>query len=89
MIIQFEDIFKEINKLIDFYRYSLNNEKHDVTKFLLNGDHPMLQAIYDEMQERFEAPVEFISLESDLNEKAGSVPKNFFLPLGLALKEVK
>jgi type IV pilus assembly protein PilM len=89
LVIQFEDIFKEINKLIDFYRYSLNNEKNDITKFLLNGDHPMLQAIYDEMKERFDTPVEIISLESDLKEKAGSVPKNFLLPLGLALKEVK
>ena len=62
LVIQFEDIFREINKLIDFYRYSLNNEKHDITKFLLNGDHPMLGAIYDEMKERFDVPVEVISL---------------------------
>jgi type IV pilus assembly protein PilM len=89
LVLQFEDIFKEINMLLDFYRYSLNSEKHDVTKFLLNGDHPMLQAIYDEILERFDIPVEIISLLADSKEKAGSVPTNFLLSLGLALKEVK
>jgi type IV pilus assembly protein PilM len=89
LVIQFEDIFKEISKLIDFYRYSLNNEKHDVTKFLLNGDHPMISAINDEMKERFEVPVDLISLGIDSKEKPGSVPANFLLSLGLALKEVK
>ena len=87
LVIQFEDIFKEINKLFDFYRYTLNNEKHDITKFLLSGDHPMLEAIIDEMRERFDVPVELISLESE--GKAGSVPANLFLSLSLALKEVQ
>ncbi|OLS41529.1 pilus assembly protein PilM [Bacillus sp. MRMR6] len=87
LVIQFEDIFKEINKLLDFYRYTLsNNEKKDVTKFLLNGDHPMLTAIYEEMKERFEIPLERISFDSEMK---GSVPANLFLSLGLALKEVQ
>jgi type IV pilus assembly protein PilM len=89
LVIQFEDIFKEINKLLDFYRYSLNNEKKDVTKFLLNGDHPMLQAIAEEMNDRFEIPNELLALDADSNGKTGSVPANLLLSLGLALKEVK
>jgi type IV pilus assembly protein PilM len=89
LVIQFEDIFREINKLSDFYRYSLNNEKSDITKFLLNGDHPMLKAIYDEMKERFDVPVETISLESDVKGKKESVPPSQLLPLGLALKGVQ
>ncbi|MBU8916626.1 pilus assembly protein PilM [Bacillus sp. FJAT-29953] len=89
LVLQFEDIFKEINKLLDFYRYSLNSEKHDVTKFLLNGDHPMLIAIFEEMKERFEIPVELINIEKEVNSKPYSVPANLILPLGLALKEVQ
>jgi type IV pilus assembly protein PilM len=89
LVIQFEDIFKEVNKLLDFYRYSLNHEKHDVTKFLINGDHPLLRAIYEEMGERFDIPVDIISLGFDSKEKTGILPGNFLLPLGLALKEVK
>lgn len=89
LAMQFEDILNEINKLVDFYRYTLNNEKRDVSKFLLNGDHPMITAIYDEMQERFDIPVEMISMDSDEKGKSGSVPANLLLSLGLALKEVK
>ena len=89
LVIQFEDIFREINKLTDFYRYTLNNEKNDITKYLLNGDHPMLQAIYEEMKERFEVPIEMISLESDGNAKKESLPSSLLLPLGLALKGVQ
>jgi type IV pilus assembly protein PilM len=88
LVIHFEDIFKEINKLVDYYRFSLSNEKQDVTKFLVNGDHPMLKAIYDEMTERFEVPVEMLSLPADEKSK-GSVPSNLLLSLGLALKEVQ
>jgi type IV pilus assembly protein PilM len=87
LVIQFEDIFKEINKLLDFYRYSLSsNEKKDVSKFLLNGDHPMITAIYDEMRERFDIPLMRLSIEA---EAKGSVPANLLLSLGLALKEVQ
>lgn len=89
LVIQFEDILNEISKLSDFYRYTLTNEKKDITKFLLNGDHPMIAAIYDEMRERFEAPVEMLCLESEAVSKQGSVPSTLLLSLGLALKEVQ
>ncbi|MFZ7945564.1 type IV pilus biogenesis protein PilM [Neobacillus sp. 19] len=86
LVIQFEDIFREINKLVDFYRYALHNENQDISKFLLNGDHPMLHAIHDEMQERFETPVDVISLETETKGKIDRTPISQLLPLGLALK---
>ncbi|MFJ7727108.1 type IV pilus biogenesis protein PilM [Neobacillus sp. NPDC097160] len=89
LVIQFEDIIREINKLIDFYRYTLHNENQDISKFLLNGDHPMLTAIFDEMQERFEIPVDVISLEIETKGKIDRTPISQLLPLGLALKGVQ
>ncbi|MCM3725294.1 pilus assembly protein PilM [Neobacillus cucumis] len=90
LVIQFEDIFKEMNKLLDFYRYSHNNnDKPDISKFLLNGDHPMLMAIYDEMKERYDIPVDFVEIDSEAKNKYPSIPTNLLLPLGLALKEVQ
>lgn len=90
VVIQFEDIFREINMLIDFYRYSLNNnKKHDITKFLLNGDHPMLKTIYDEIKERYEIPVDIISLETEMKGNNTRIPLSLILPLGLALKGVQ
>ncbi|WP_462412382.1 type IV pilus biogenesis protein PilM [Neobacillus sp. Marseille-QA0830] len=89
LVTQFEDIFKEINKLLDFYRYTLNSEKHEVTKFLLHGDHPMLMAIFDEMKERYEIPVELLSFDPDEKNKQAKVPANLLLAMGLALKGVQ
>lgn len=89
LAIQFDDIFKELLKLLDFYRYSLSKEKQDVSRYLLTGDHPMLQAVRDEMKERFEVPVDLLSLDAISNGRTGSLPANFLLSLGLALKEVK
>ncbi|MEH7273204.1 type IV pilus biogenesis protein PilM [Neobacillus vireti] len=88
LALHFEDIFREINKLVDYYRFSLSNEKLDVTKFLVNGDHPMLKAIYDEMIDRLEVPVEMLMVTSEEKGKT-NVPSSLLLPLGLALKEVQ
>jgi type IV pilus assembly protein PilM len=86
---QFEDILKEMNKLMDFYRYSLNNGKKEVTKLLLIGDHPLLLAIFEEMKDRLDIPVVSISLDNIQKGKTGNIPTKFLLSLGLALKEVQ
>ncbi|WP_423799219.1 type IV pilus biogenesis protein PilM [Neobacillus sp. SAB-20_R2A] len=86
---QFEDILKEVNKLIDFYRYTLNHENNDIDRILLSGDHPMLVAITDELKERFDIPVDILSLEQDAFDKQNNLPANLLLSLGLALKEVQ
>ena len=52
LLFQFEDIYKEITRLMDFYRYSLNQGKKQVSKVLLNGDHPMLSMIKKELDRR-------------------------------------
>jgi type IV pilus assembly protein PilM len=88
LVIQFEDIFREMNKLIDFYRYTLNSESQDISKLLLLGDHPMLEAIDAEMRERFEVPVDRIAFASDEFDKKETVPNHLLVPLGLALKGV-
>ncbi|MEH7106632.1 MULTISPECIES: type IV pilus biogenesis protein PilM [Bacillaceae] len=84
--LQFDDIFREINKLIDFYRYSLHKEHNQISKFLLYGDHPMLNIIYDGMLERFETPTEMIAIDMDSKGNSVKLPSSQLLPLGLALK---
>ncbi|PLR93713.1 type IV pilus biogenesis protein PilM [Bacillus sp. T33-2] len=87
LIFHFEDIYKEINKLMDFYRYTLTQGKKEVTRILLNGDHPMLDRIFGEMNERFDLPVDM--LETSMPTGSGvELPRAFHLPLGLGLKEV-
>ncbi len=43
---QFEDIYKEMTRLMDFYRYSLHQGQQQVSKVLVNGDHPLLPMIH-------------------------------------------
>lgn len=86
---EFEDIFHEIRKLMDFYRYSINNGKKEVTKFLISGDHPMLDMIFHDLKERFELPVRRLNPGEAMNGKNGMIPYPFYLSLGLALKEVR
>jgi type IV pilus assembly protein PilM len=74
---------------MDFYRYSLYNGKKEVTNFLVSGDHPMLHLIFEEMKERYELPVEKLEIGNETNSKAEKLPPKFYLPLGLALKEVR
>ncbi|MDQ0156122.1 type IV pilus biogenesis protein PilM [Robertmurraya andreesenii] len=84
---QLEDTYKEINRLMDFYRYSLHQGKKQVSKILLDGDHPMLAQIKKDLEGRFDVPLETIayqeqvSLEQDFSYK-------YYLALGLALKGV-
>ncbi|NRD75999.1 pilus assembly protein PilM [Bacillus sp. BRMEA1] len=86
--ITFDEIYREISKLLDFYKYALKEKKKEITKFLVQGDHPMLKDIADEVAERFEIPVLTLYNEANSKGKTGGVPANLLLTLGLALKGV-
>ncbi|MBY0123961.1 type IV pilus biogenesis protein PilM [Bacillus sp. S/N-304-OC-R1] len=83
LLFQLEDIFKEIGKFLDFYRYSINQGKQQISKILVHGDHPFLDIIEKEIQTRFEIPHQIIDIATEDN-----LPRSHYLTLGLALKEV-
>lgn len=85
--VQFEDVYKEITRLMDFYRYSLTQGQKQISKVLLNGDHPMLSMIEKEMKKRLEIPLEMIIVPETCNQE-NPLPKTHYLALGLALKGV-
>jgi type IV pilus assembly protein PilM len=82
-----EDSYKEISRLMDFYRYSLHQGKKQVSKILLSGDHPMLSQIQKDLKGRFDVPLETISIPElvDMNQEFSY---KYYLALGLALKGV-
>ena len=82
---QFEDIYKEMTRLMDFYRYSLHQGQQQVSKVLVNGDHPLLPMIIKEIEGRLEIPVETISY-SEMPTEDNPLPRTYYLALGLALK---
>ncbi|WP_079509913.1 type IV pilus biogenesis protein PilM [Mesobacillus jeotgali] len=85
---QLEDIYRDILKLMDFYRYSLSQGKKEVTKILVNGDHPMLGRIIADIKEQLEVPVDTLTVNIPGSEQ-DSFPNSFHLALGLGLKEVQ
>lgn len=88
VLIPLEDIYKEAEKVMNFYRYTLNQGNRQITKILVDGDHPWIEEIYKEIKVRFEIPT--VTIES---QKIEAGPENravspFHLNIGLGLKEV-
>ncbi|WP_066365581.1 type IV pilus biogenesis protein PilM [Neobacillus fumarioli] len=88
LFLSLEEIYREISKLLDFYKYSLKEKQKEITKFLLYGDHPMLKIIEEQVGERFEIPVSNLYKEAHSKGKTGGISNNLLLVLGLALKGV-
>ncbi len=86
---QLEDVLTEIDKIIHYYRFSLNQGKEGISAVLLNGDHPDLGFIEKRLSGRFELPVQRIDANSIQHQSAQDlVPASFYTAAGLALKEV-
>ncbi|WP_456278111.1 type IV pilus biogenesis protein PilM [Bacillus sp. AK128] len=86
LILQFNDTYKEIERILSFYRFSLNQGKEQITKIVVTGDHPYLDKILSDLQERYEIPVISLALSNLSTEP--KLSNGFQLPIGLALKEV-
>ncbi|EIJ79044.1 Tfp pilus assembly protein, ATPase PilM [Bacillus methanolicus PB1] len=83
-----ENIYKEAERVMNFYRYSLNQGNRQITKILIDGDHPWIEEIYKEIKVRFEIPtvtIESRTIEAAPEDRAVSP---FHLNIGLGLKEV-
>ncbi|WP_400242646.1 type IV pilus biogenesis protein PilM [Niallia sp. JL1B1071] len=89
LMIEYDNIFREVNRLMDFYRYSIHQGREQLMKIILTGDHPMLPTMKEELSTRFELPIIMPEVDSLLTGFKRSLPSAFHLVLGLALKEVK
>ncbi|RXI98412.1 pilus assembly protein PilM [Anaerobacillus alkaliphilus] len=83
-----QDNFLEIERVINFYKFSINQGNAEVTKILVTGDHPYLDYIKEKLAEM--TSINIISLTDDEFKltKGESIPYRYHLPLGLLLKEV-
>ncbi|WP_175428375.1 type IV pilus biogenesis protein PilM [Bacillus solimangrovi] len=86
---QLEDAFMEIEKVINFYQYSVNHGKEQITRILLTGDHPLYENIIARLEKQFEMPIDVINPELILTDNGDPIEPKYFLPFGLALKEVR
>ena len=82
------DMYSEMEKVMNFYQYSLKQGNQRVQQIILDGDHPWLDEIFAQLKERFEIPV--LKINDLLKKHIGTepVPSQFHLNMGLGLKEV-
>ena len=86
--LQFEDIIKEIDRVMNFYRFSFQKGEQEINRIFLMGDHPFFQSIHKRMENRFNISVEHIDDEVAIS-LGDHLDRSYYLPLGLALKEVR
>jgi type IV pilus assembly protein PilM len=78
-----EDKLVEIERIMNYYKFTINQGRQDITKVILTGELPELLYIQERLQEKLEIPVILIS-NSDL-----LLPSQFNVLFGLGLKEVQ
>lgn len=84
-----EDIYTEISRVVDFYRYTLNHGAKQITKLLVTGDHPWLNTIQEQIHDRVQIEMETIPQEAvKTASKADPLPASFHCAVGLGLKGV-
>ena len=74
------DMLDVLERLLEFYRYSVMNGQGGVTDIVLAGDFPYLDKVKEQLSQRFFLPIHLLQPSEEINPK--------FLPLyGLATKE--
>ncbi|CAG7648269.1 type IV pilus biogenesis protein PilM [Paenibacillus allorhizosphaerae] len=82
------DLSHELERLINFYRYTLNNRDHEFHLIMLSGDAPKLSDISDHLEQR-------LGMQVNMLDYAAWVPEHnlqgettsYSVPIGLALRE--
>jgi type IV pilus assembly protein PilM len=78
-----EDRLVEIERIINYYKFTINQGQQGITKIILTGEIPELAYIQERLQTMLDVPVALID-QSD-----HPLPVQFNVILGLGLKEVE
>lgn len=74
------DTLDVLERLLEFYRYSVMNGQGGVTDIFLTGDFPDLEKVREQLSQRFFLPIHMLQVSEEISSK--------YLPLyGLASKE--
>ncbi len=83
-----QDHFLEIERVINFYKFSIHQGNAEVNKVLLTGDHPYLDFIKDKLGDLTNLQVVSLTEDAIPSHRGESIPIRYHLPLGLLLKGV-
>ncbi len=82
-----QDLASEIERFINFYRYSLHHREQEIESMVVSGDQGNLLAVVRYLNERFPFEVQALRLELNPPLQDGTIPASGFAgPLGLALR---
>ncbi|MEC1720340.1 pilus assembly protein PilM [Schinkia azotoformans] len=84
---QMEDTYTEIDRIMNFYRFSMQQGNQEVTRILLTGDHPQFDDIKKRLIELYEIPIDTIQDATLVDSNGEELQRKFHLALGLAMKE--
>ncbi|MFA9555949.1 type IV pilus biogenesis protein PilM [Evansella sp. AB-rgal1] len=79
-----DDQLLEIERVMNFYKYSMHQGTKEITNMILLGDHPMLFTTIKEKVSSLNSPATLKVMEKVRND----IPDQYLLPLSLCLKEV-
>lgn len=80
---EIEDLLNEMERLMNFYRFSMHQGDKAITDIILLGDFPFLKEVGEKL-ERFNLPVTIMDVEQSFEQEGMS--RSFIPALGLALK---
>ncbi|TWT09016.1 type IV pilus biogenesis protein PilM [Planomicrobium sp. CPCC 101079] len=83
-----EEIESEIEKLGNFYRYSMNAGETGISSIICNGHVENWPLLQKRLESRLSVPVSPIVIEPIPSDSHAGVPEHFNRAIGLALKEV-
>ncbi|MFD1851897.1 type IV pilus biogenesis protein PilM [Oceanobacillus bengalensis] len=80
-----EDQLLELERIMNFYRFSIKKGDQMVNEILILGDHPLVKQFYEKVNQQLDIPVKLLRGYTT-KEKDKEVRSEFIPALGLALK---
>ncbi|MEZ7170813.1 type IV pilus biogenesis protein PilM [Sporosarcina sp. OR05] len=81
-------IVMELEKLVNFYRYNLQNGTASITHLLVNGEYDQMDALLQAIRQRFSIQADRLLQQPFQLADGRELPATFNRAIGLALKEV-
>lgn len=86
---QINDTVTEVERLLNFYKFSIQHGKAGVSKIILAGDHSFLHEVKNKLQNDLQITVESLADKQIYDSNGNELTTQYMLTLGLALKEVR
>ncbi|MFD1736027.1 type IV pilus biogenesis protein PilM [Bacillus salitolerans] len=83
---QLTDTVTELERIMNFYRFSLSKGKSQITKLLITGDHPDLLWFIAKCKESFDTPIQTMQDREIYLKNGNGIPSRFNEIVGLSLK---